>query len=258
MKVYEIAEIIEKTAPKSLAYDRDNVGLLAGDKNRDVKKVYLTLDANLKTVSEAIKNNCDMIISHHPIFFSPVKKLEYGTPTGDLVRLLIENNIPLYAAHTNMDTAKGGINDKLAQMFNLSDIKVLEQHTDDVSAGLGRYGKLENEMSLCDFVETVKKVLNTPVRYTGDDDTKIHTVAIGSGACSELVPIAKEKGCEVLITADMKYHQMIDAYEMGICVIDAGHYPTEVCVMDIFDEILSGTDLKIIKSTNCDIFKYSV
>ena len=155
-----------------------------------------------------------------------------------------------------MDTAKGGINDKLAGMFELTDVKILDQHTDDSSAGLGRYGRLEKTIKLGDFTEHCKKILGTPfLRVSGDFEKDINTVAVASGSCSEIIPLAFEKGADVIITGDMKYHNMIDMTELGICVIDAGHYPTEICVMDIFEDILKDTDIEIIKSENKDIFK---
>ena len=256
MKVYEIAELIEKTAPKNLAYEWDNVGLLVGDSNKEVKKVFVTLDTNLATVHQAIKAGADMIISHHPIFFEPLKKIEYGTSQGDLVRLLIENDLPLYAAHTNMDVAAGGINDKLAEIFQLSDVKVLEPVSDNPSVGLGRFGKGKREINFSSFVEITKMLLRTPVRYAGDSGKIIKTVAVAGGACADLAPLAKSLGCDVLVTSDVKYHEMIDAVELGICMIDAGHYSTEICVLEIFEDILKDTGLEIIKSENKDIFKF--
>ena len=256
MKVREIAELIEKTAPKELAYEWDNVGLLIGDKNKDINRVFVTLDANLTTAREAVDAGADMIISHHPIFFNPLKRIEYGTPEGDMIRLLIENNIPLYAAHTNMDAAEGGINDKLAEIFRLSDVRVLEPNRNNPAAGLGRYGKGTREVEFASFVEIACMLLRTPVRYAGDERRIIRKVAVAGGACADLAPMAKAAGCDVLVTADVKYHEMIDAYESGICVIDAGHYPTEICVMDIFSEILKDTGLEIIRSESKDIFKF--
>ena len=143
MKAKEIIKIIENVCPERLAYSWDNVGLLCGDENKDVKKVFVTLDTNINTVKEAISKNADMIVSHHPILLDGIKRIDYSTSVGQMLKLLIENNIPLFAAHTNMDTAKGGINDKLAEIFELTDVKILDQHTDDSSAGLGRYGRLE-------------------------------------------------------------------------------------------------------------------
>ena len=242
MKAKEIIKIIENICPERLAYSWDNVGLLCGDENKDVKKVFVTLDTNINTVKEAISKNADMIVSHHPILLGGIKRIDYSTSVGQMLKLLIENNIPLFAAHTNMDTAKGGINDKLAEMFELTDVKILDQHTDDSSAGLGRYGKLEKTIKFGDFAEHCKKILGTPFLRV-------------SGSCSEIIPIAFEKGADVIITGDMKYHNMIDMTELGICVIDAGHYPTEICVMNIFEDILKDTDIEIIKSENKDIFK---
>ena len=273
MKAKEIIKIIENICPERLAYSWDNVGLLCGDENKDVKKVFVTLDTNINTVKEAISKNADMIVSHHPILLGGIKRIDYSTSVGQMLKLLIENNIPLFAAHTNMDTAKGGINDKLAEMFELTDVKILDQHTDDSlassrwknirqidtddsSAGLGRYGRLEKTIKLGDFTEHCKKILGTPfLRVSGDFEKDINTVAVASGSCSEIIPLAFEKGADVIITGDMKYHNMIDMTELGICVIDAGHYPTEICVMDIFEDILKDTDIEIIKSENKDIFK---
>lgn len=257
MKISEIEKIIEADVPKSLAYDWDNVGLLIGDKNKEIKKALLTLDTNLFTINEAINTGADIIISHHPLFFEPLKKIIYGTPSGEIVRLLIENNIAVYAAHTNMDTAKNGINAYLAELFGLENVKVIDSNSADNSTGLGRYGSLKNSTGFSNFIETVKTVLKTPVRYTGDVNKSIKTVAVASGACAELVPVAKALDCDVLITADMKYHQMIDAEETGMCLIDAGHYPTEICVMEIFEKLLKNTDIEIVKSKNTDIFKFS-
>lgn len=256
MKANEIIEIIEKVCPERFAYPWDNVGLLCGDGEKEVKKIFVTLDTNINTVKEAIEKGADMIVSHHPILLSGIKRIDYTTTTGQMIKLLIENNIVLFAAHTNMDTAKGGINDRLAQMFSLTDIEILDQHTDDETAGLGRIGKLKNPVKFADFAKKCGEILNTTVRASGDFDKDITTVAVASGSCSEVIPLAKAKGADVIITGDMKYHNMIDMTELGICVIDAGHYPTEICVMDIFADILKNTDVEIIKSENKDIFKF--
>lgn len=256
MKANKIIEIIERVCPERLAYSWDNVGLLCGDGEKEVKRILVTLDTNISTVKEAVEKGADMIVSHHPILFGGIKRIDYTSSTGQMIKLLIENNITLFAAHTNMDTASGGINDKLAQMFSLTDIKILDQHTEDETAGLGRIGKLKEPVKFSDFTNKCKEILNTPVRAAGDFDKTIVTVAVASGSCSEVIPLAKAKGADVIITGDMKYHNMIDAAELGICVVDAGHYPTEICVMDIFADILKDADVEIIKSENKDIFKF--
>lgn len=257
MKANEIIKIIENVCPKSLAYSWDNVGLLCGDGEKEVNKVFVTLDTNVNTVREAISKNADMIVSHHPILLGGIKRIDYTSSTGQMIKLLIENNIPLFAAHTNMDTASGGINDRLAEMFELCDVKILDQHTDNETAGLGRIGTLKTPVIFEVFANYCKNVLKTPfLRVSGEFDKEIKTVAVASGSCSEIIPLAKAKGADVIVTGDMKYHNMIDMTEMGICIVDAGHYPTEICVIDIFADILKDTGLEIIKSENKDIFSF--
>lgn len=257
MKAIEIKETIEKICPENLAYPWDNVGLLCGDENKEVKTVLVTLDTNVNVVKEAIDKKADMIVSHHPIMLSGIKRIDYSTPTGEMLKLLIENNIVLFAAHTNMDTAKGGINDILAELFELDNIKILDQHTENTEAGLGRYGKLKIPLTLTELAEKTKKLLNTPhVRVCGNINNNISTLAVASGSCSEIIPLAKKLGCDAIITGDMKYHNAIDNAETGISIIDAGHYPTEALVINIFEDILKDTGIKIIKFENKDIFQF--
>lgn len=257
MKAIDIINKIEKICPQNLAYPWDNVGLLCGDKSKEIKTVLVTLDTNVNVVKEAVGEGADMIISHHPILLNGIKRIDYSTPTGEMLKLLIENGIVLFAAHTNMDTANGGINDALAKLFELKNIKILEQHTADNNAGLGRYGELNRKMKLSELAELTKINLKTPcVRVSGDLNKEISYLAVASGSCSEIIPLAKSLGCDAIITGDMKYHNTIDNVESGISIIDAGHYPTETIVMDIFEDILKDTDLNIIKSKNKDIFQF--
>lgn len=252
MKVYDIITKIEDFAPQSLACSWDNPGFLCGDKNREVNKILLALDVDLETVYEAIEVGADMIVSHHPIFFSGLKRIDFSTPEGRMVELLIKNDIAVFAAHTNMDAAKDGINDRLAEIFELSEVKVLEPI--DEGVGIGRFGVLKEEISAEDFCNTVKEKLNTPfVRLTGNGSIK--KLAICSGSGGEYFSYAKENGCDALLTGDVKYHTAIEAKESGIAVIDAGHFPTENIVCSIFEEILSDLPLTLIKSKSRDIFE---
>lgn len=253
MKVKEIINIIEDFAPKSLAYNWDNTGFLCGDENEEVKKIYITLDVNRETVDEAVKKGADMIISHHPILMNAIKIINYNTTEGYIIKSLIENKISLYAAHTSMDNAKGGINDILAEKLGLENTAIIEK-SEIEGCGLGRVGKI-NKTTLREFADKVKDKLNTPfVRVCGDINKEINTVAVGSGSCGDLIDDAIKMGADIMVTADMKYHNSIDSVENGICVIDAGHYPTEIFVMDIFENILKDCDVEIIKSNEKDIF----
>ena len=255
MLISEIISVIEKKAPLRYAYSWDNSGFLCGDINRDVKRVYLTLDVNRYTVEEAASAGAELIISHHPIMFGGIKKINYGTNEGFIISELIKNDMALYASHTPMDTACGGLNDVLAQKLGITDTDIIERHVPGEECGLGRIGKLEKPVTLKEFAESVKKALNTPfVRVMGDMDRNIKCAAVGSGACSDIIHAAHAMGADVMVTADMKYHIAMDSEESGICVIDAGHYPTEVFVIDIFEKLLEDTQLDIIKSTEKDVF----
>lgn len=251
MNLGKITEIIEKEFPLSCAYDWDNCGLLLGDNERDIKTVLLSLDVTEAVAKEAKNIGADLILSHHPILFDGTKKITGDTPEGRTILTLLENNTCVYSAHTNCDVAKNGINARLATLFDLSDTEFLE---DD---GLGRVGNLKNPMSFADFALFTKNVLNTPfVRICGDKRAQISRIAVASGACADSIPTAVKKGAQVIVTADMKYHDMINYSQMGIFIIDAGHYPTEIVVIDIFYDLLSHTGLNLIKSKNPDIFEF--
>lgn len=257
MKVKEIAKIIEKSAPKELAYSFDNVGLLLGSMENEVKKILITLDTNLNTVKEAIELGCDMILSHHPILFRGIKRVDFDTPTGEMLKLLIQNNISVYAAHTNMDTAPCGINARLAEIFELENVKILEQHTEHTDSGLGRFGDLKEEITLKELCDLVKKNLKTPgLRVTGDLNRKIKRICVAGGSCSECIETAIQNNCDAVITGDIKYHEAIDFTECGICIIDAGHYPTEVMVIEIFEGLIKDCGIEYEFSKNRDIFKF--
>ena len=252
MNVKSIIERIEAFAPLCLSSEWDNPGFLCGDKTKDSKRVLLALDVNLNTIGEAIENKCDMIISHHPMFFKGLKSIDFSTPEGKAVELLIKNDICVFSAHTNMDAAENGINQKLAELFKLSDIKILEPI--DEKTGIGRLGTLPQEMTAEDFSKLVKEKLDTPfVRVSGEKNIKKLAICSGSGA--EYFCLAKENGCDALLTADVKYHNAIEAKENGICLIDAGHFPTEKIVCDIFKEILADLPIELIISKDKDIFK---
>ena len=251
MILKEIINIIEEKYPKNLAYEWDNVGLLAGSCKKEIKKILVTLDVTPDVVDEAVNLGIDLILSHHPLIFEGVKSFEENSAKTNMYVKIIRNNMAVYSAHTNMDRAENGINQRLSEILGLKNISVLEDET-----GLGRVGEID-ETSLSQFAKMIKEKLNTKmVRVSGNPDAKISKVAIGSGACSDLYPIAINKGADVLVTADLKYHTAIDSANDGISIIDAGHYPTEIIVMDMFEEILKNTNLKIYKSKITDIFSY--
>lgn len=259
MKAKNIIEAVEQEYPKALAYDWDNPGLMVGSPEKEVKILYITLDVNLETVQEAAELGADMILSHHPMFYRPIRHIWTDAPAGKMTALLLKHEITVYAAHTNMDVAPRGINQRLAELFGFREIRPLEQHPMCEQAGLGRIGLLPEPVELDAFVKTVQARLNTPVRVSGDAKKLIRCGAVASGSCSEVVPEAIRAGADVIVTADLKYHETMDFAEQGICLIDAGHYPTEIMTMDLFENIVPKEEgLRIVKSSQKDVFRFSV
>lgn len=255
MKLKEIIEIIENNYPVELAYEWDNVGLFYGDIEKEISKVLVTLDITPDVIDQAVENDVDLVLSHHPALIGGIKNLSDGSMVSDMIINAVKNDICIYSAHTNMDTARNGTNQKLAEIFDLEDICVMENDKPYEYCGLGRVGNLKKEMSLSDFCELVKKKLNTPFVRVCGDDRKLKRVALASGSCSEYIPSAIKKGADVIVTADMKYHNCIEYVYDGIAIVDAGHFPTENIVKEMFKNILKETGLEIIFSKTCDIFK---
>ena len=203
MKLKEIIKLIESEYPIELAYEWDNSGLFYGHIEKDIKKVIVTLDITCDVVEQAIQNGAQLILAHHPFVMSGIKTLADNSMHAKMIEMIIKNDIAVYSAHTNMDTAKNGINQKLAELFGLTYIEVLEQDKPYIDCGLGRIGVLKEEMTLEAFSKLTAQLLKTPfVRVSGEKKT-VKKIAIASGSCSEYVPTAIKKGSDVIITADM-------------------------------------------------------
>jgi dinuclear metal center YbgI/SA1388 family protein len=231
---------MEKIAPNHLAESWDNVGLLVGDRQSYIKKILLALDATDEVINEAIKLDANLIITHHPIVFKPVKSVTATTLNGRLYKL-IQNNISVYSAHTNFDIAFGGTSDILAQKLNLKQIEVLEPTTDfeNKTYGIGRIGTLAEETNFLDFIKILKEVLGLQrLNVVGDFSKKIKTVALSTGSGSEYLNQAYKKGADLYISGDVKYHDAQTAQELGICWVDATHYASENLAMPILKQYL--------------------
>lgn len=330
----EIFNMLEQWAPKSLASDWDNVGLQIGSKNELVKKIMVTLDVLENVVNEAIAKDVDLIISHHPIIFKPIKQINFSTPKGRTIQKLIKHNISVYTAHTNLDIAEDGVNDLLAEQLGM-DIKgslvdlhreklykvavyVPMSHVEEVreafhlggaghignyshctfntsgqgtfkplegsdpfsgsqdklscvdelkiesivpeerlssviteikrahpydevaydiyllenqgkSYGLGRIGEINKQKTLKQLCNDVKNTFNLRnLKVIGSLDKHVKKIAILGGSGEKYIYAAKNKGVDVLITGDMTFHMAQEAMEMGLSVIDAGHYIEQV------------------------------
>lgn len=251
MKIEQIIQKINEHYPPELAYEWDNSGLVLGDKTREAHKIMLTLDVTPQVLEEASTENCDLIISHHPLIFGGIKSITADSRTGKMLLFAAERKIAVFTAHTNADTAENGINTRLAKILGLENATVIEPTGENT--GLGRIGDINPE-TLEAFCNRVKNALKTPfVRFCGNGKQTIKKVAVGSGSCSSLIPQAIEKGADVIVTADLKYHTCLDFASDNFSVIDAGHFPTENMIKEMFAEILEGENL--IFSSQKDVFE---
>ncbi|MDR2939563.1 MAG: Nif3-like dinuclear metal center hexameric protein [Clostridiales bacterium] len=228
MEIKILEGFLEKTAPKNIAEEWDNVGLLLSGSG-DIQKVLICLDISVAVVEEAIEKGADMIISHHPLIFKGIKRVTNENPLGSKLISLIKNNISVYAMHTNFDLAFGGLNDILFDKLLLSKKENLMKENESGYA-LGRVGVFSESVTLGELVQFIKGQINLKaVKFTGDRNKKINKAAIATGSCSNYNMFAEclAKNCDVYITSDIKHHEALDALEMGLCLIDATHYGTE-------------------------------
>lgn len=254
--VKNIAEMMEKLAPPMLAESWDNVGLMTGEEHSVINKALIALDAVDKVIDEAIEKDCQMIITHHPLIFKGTKSVTSETPLGRRLIKLIKNNIAVYSAHTNLDIADGGTNSTLADIMGLKNISNLCPPVFE-NMGLGKIGELEKSIPFSELIERTKKALGLKrLVVCGDKNKTVKNVAVGTGACSDLeyMQRAKELGCDAYITGDVGYHDAQNAVDLDLCLIDAGHYATEVIVADTLKRRLEeisadkGFEIEFIKS----------
>lgn len=234
--VRDVESVLYELAPKELAMERDNVGLLIGRPEREAAKVLVALDVTEDVAGEAAGQGADLIVAHHPVMnstWSPVQTIRDDTAQGRLLLKLIENNIAAICMHTNLDRASGGVNDALAARLGLERVGKLPGGDDVLRAG-----ELPGAMALPSFLRWVKAAISpNGIRFTSSGKY-VRRVAVGGGACGEYWRAAAEYGCDTLVTSDLKYHEFLDARAAGLTVIDAGHFPTEDVVCPVLCEYL--------------------
>lgn len=235
--VQAIAGALNRLAPPKLAEEWDNVGLLVGEPTAAVERILVCLDASLEAIERAIEIDAQMIVSHHPMIFRPIKSVRIDLPLGRRLRALLKHDIAVFAAHTNLDSAVGGVNDVLASKLGLIDVQPLDQTTEEPA--LGRLGRLEREMSAREFAEHVKRSLRADfVRLSDAGNFAIKKVGICGGAGADFIMRAKFTGADAFVTGDVKYHEAQTAIDNGIHVIDAGHFATEHPIVEVLAEKL--------------------
>ncbi len=241
-------------APRELAEEWDNVGLLVGDPEAAVSRILVSLDVTEAVVKEAAAMGAQLIAAHHPVMnnnWNPVQTLRTDARQGRILTGLVWIEIAAIFMHTNLDAADGGVNDLLAEKLGLSGLVPLSE------VKIGRIGTLKCELPLAEFVQSVIKSLRcNGLRYT-DRGRPVHRVAVGGGACDDFIPQAIVAGCDTYVTADLKYHTFLDTTEINL--IDAGHFPTEdlVCAEIVKRLRAAFPGAEIVKSTaHSEVIQY--
>lgn len=228
VKCSEIIESMERLSSPQYAESWDNVGLLTGRKEKEIGKICIALDAADTVVEEAVRSGADMLLTHHPIFLSPLKKVNDDDFIARRVVRLLQNDICCYAMHTNFDVM--GMADAAADEICLKDRQVLRITFEDEIAkeGIGRYGRLKQVMTLEECASYVKQVFGLEsVKIYGDAGTVVECAAISPGSGKSMIDPAVKAGAEVLITGDIDHHEGLNATAQGLAIIDAGHYGLE-------------------------------
>ena len=238
MKVREIAAAIESFAPLSLQESYDNAGLIVGRPDDEVHKALLAVDVTEEVLQEAVEEGCDMIITHHPIVFHPLKRFNSATYVERCVEEAIRRGIVLYAAHTNLDSTPDGMSWRVGQMLGLENMEVM-QPTNPEGAGFGVVGELSQAESAEEFMRRVMQTFNVKVlRHSDIVKPEVSRVAVCTGAGASLIDVARESGADLYLTADLKYNDFM-RHENAIILADMGHFESEYCAIQILFDILS-------------------
>lgn len=227
--VRDILQQLDQQAPFRLAENWDNVGLLVGDPGREVRSLLIGLDPANSLVDEAIERGADTILTHHPVIFRPLSAINTSTPEGMLLEKAISNRISIIACHTNLDSARDGVSDILAERLGLSGLgPILPTGAEETETGLGRTGSYQVPMRGNDFIKKVMEVLDLPtLQIAGPLPEAITTVAVCGGSGSDFAEAAMKSGADVYITAEVKHNIARWAEEHRFCIIEGTHYATE-------------------------------
>ncbi len=245
MTVKEIFDFLNEKFPVETACDFDNPGILVGDPNSEVSKAIVALDCTPDVIKTAKNSGCQLIITHHPIIFEPLKKVL----ADSLVYMLIKSGISVISMHTNLDVGIGGVNDALCDMLELKNVQKVE-------AGDGyllNSGLLSPVLSADELALYIKKKLGGAVKYVGCDK-KIEKVLVCSGSGGSYLQDAVRLGCEALITADVKHNVFLDAQRLNIALYDAGHFNTEDVITEPLKSLLE-QNISTVEFTVCHISK---
>lgn len=218
LTVQQVYDFINERAPFETQVAYDNSGLLVGHPDNEVTGIHFALDVTNKVIDEAISHGANLIVTHHPMLFSPIKRLVETDYQARLLCRLIREGISLISAHTNLDQATGGVNDVLAQCIGLTDIQ---------GEGFVRVGTLPSPMTAGELAASISAALGDVVRVMGDASAQVEKVGMCSGSGADEWPAAAAMGAQAFLTGEAKHHIALEAADRGVVLLEAGHHATE-------------------------------
>ncbi len=262
MKVREIMSLLDSIAPFANQAEWDNSGLIVGDMNADVKKIVVSLDATDEVVEQAIQAKADLLITHHPLVFAPILKVNSENFITNRMLKLAQNKVNYIAMHTNID--KTALADVADELLNINKERAIEVdiNSEDKKSGFGSIGKFMNankelvNITLRDAVIRTKNAFQREVvNVYGDLDTVVTKVAVCTGSGKSMIEECIKEKCDLLITGDITYHAALDALAQGLSIIDASHFGTEIVFADLVITFLEYnlTDVKLIRGMQSEI-----
>ena len=240
IRVADIAAFLETFAPRRLAADWDNVGLLAGDPQQAVSKIMTCLTIPPASAQEAIREQAELIVTHHPLPFHSLKRLTTEQTPTRLLWQLARAGVAIYSPHTAFDSAAAGINQQLAAGIGLQNIQPLVPAKNDPEGlGSGRFGQLSKPMSLSELASRLGTFLKIAgLQIVGADDAKVQTIAVACGSAGSYLADAARVGCDTLVTGETQFHTCLEAESLGMNLLLPGHYASERFACERLAEVL--------------------
>ncbi|MEG1257022.1 Nif3-like dinuclear metal center hexameric protein [Clostridium sp.] len=252
-KIEDIMNIMENVAPVNLKESYDNVGLMVGDREAEVHKVLVALDCTVDVIEEAKSIGAELILTHHPLLFRKPKTITTDTLQGKKIISLIKNHIGLYSSHTNWDSVSGGLNDTFVRFLGFNSGEIIDKNPNNDKSGIGRIINLQEEKTLEEIIDMIKEKLNLEfLRFSGDLKKTIKRISIVNGSGEDYLDKSYEMGADLVITGDTTYHFVSDYSEMGLSIIDVGHFnsewPVVVELSKLVKEAVKAMDVEVVIS----------
>ena len=246
-KLAEVIDAVEEIVPGEFAEEWDNCGMQLGDPEWRIEKIWVALDPLPEVIAAASQTDVDLVITHHPLILKPLSTIDVSRQEGFIIQQALDRQVAIYAAHTNLDRVKDGVNDALASRIGLCNITSLSIEGGSGKPGFGRIGNLEQPTPLALLVSTIKQTLDIDhVKVAGNLDTRVKKVAVCSGSGSSMVSAFFDAGADVFISGDLKYHDARNFEFAQKALIDIGHFASEHLIVEIFLWLLAGLILAAI------------